>query len=255
MPETTTTPATTTLPPTTTTTLPPTTTTSTAASGQVVARNDAGMTIVAIEEVEQGDGWELALDRPRLAGHPDPAVQERINAQIDAQYDGVADAFRQDVAALEEGERYEVGISHEVTLLDDHVLSLRYYLFWSSSTAAHPTDDIETLLVNLTTGEPYTLPDLLSADSAPEALLALIDRHLLEDVFFEDEELFASVVAGRDEAQFGQWSLTPDSFDVSFGRYEAGPGVLGSFTLSIPYEELGALVNPAGPIARLMGSG
>lgn len=246
---------TTTAPTTTTTTLPPSTTRPEATT--VLADNGAGMTVVGQDESAEGENWALDVLRPALVGHPDPVVAERVNAQIDDLYDATVDGFWRDLGLIEEeGEefRYDVSIAPEVTLFDEEVLSLRFHLFWSSSTAAHPTDDIETVLVGLATGEPYTLPDLLSADSAPQALLALIDRHLLEDVLGGDEDFFDSVVEGRDELNFGVWALTPATFDVSYGRYEAGPGVLGSVTVSIPYEELGVLVNPAGPIARLAAS-
>jgi hypothetical protein len=215
--------------------------------------------VVAAERIElagEGDRYTIAADLPRITGLADAGVQARVNDRIRQEVQGKVDFYREafeDTDYFEDLPASEMGLGSEATLVNDRVLSLRFDEYWYFSGAAHPDDDRWTLLFNLETGDEYSLPELLSADSAPLALLTLVEQRLVDDYYEGDIEGLRAWIDLTEQLEFGFWALTPTTFDVSYGKYTVGPGVLGSVTVSIPYDELGALINPEGPIADLVG--
>lgn len=205
-----------------------------------------------------GAVWHASV--PRLVGGPDPAVTAAVNAAIAAHIDAAVRWFEaQPVERPRRDARLDTGtIDHEVTLLTDRLLSLRFLATFSAAGAAHPAAEPSTLTIDLATGRPLALADL----ALPGAdLLGRLSRASREDLLarYSDRETpRASIRAGTRPRprNFSAWAVTPDGLELTFAEYQVGPYSLGRPVVTVPWSELAGLIDPAGPLGPLAaGSG
>lgn len=253
-PDTTAASTTTASPPSSTTTLPPATSVVTTATTAPPAR-DLEVVLSSVEETSDDPSYRLSMSIPVVRGHSDAAAEAAINDEIAAFGDAEADRFRADMASWEAdagAPESAFDLDGSVSLLTADVLSIVFFEYWYFQGAAHPTDNYEAMIFDLRTGRRLGLPDLLGSDSAPFALSELVQQRIIAEYYEGDEASFDSWRDGAAPEQLDALALTESSLLVLFGRYEVGPGVLGSIIVEVPYEELGVLIDPDGPIGALV---
>ena len=87
---------------------------------------------------------------------------------------------------------------------------------------------------------------MLIPGSAP-AVASLVDQHLIDDLYGGDVAEASSWLPVIDPAILDAWVVSADGLEFSFDQYEVGFGAMGSPTVIVPWSELGAVIDPAGP--------
>ena len=137
----------------------------------------------------------------------------------------------------------------DVTLNDYGLLS---YRIWTNAYyyGAHPENDFEGFIVNLSTGEELLIEELLLPGTEP-ALLKLLTRHLRQD--------YPDINKGGDwhwktvPPLPSSFTLTPTGLCADYGDYALTAYSLHyANTTTIPYRELRRLVRPGTPLARML---
>ena len=237
---------TTTAPTATATTLSEATTTSIVATPVV--------TDVIREERGQDPAYTLLITIPAVSGLSDPAAEATINNELAAVGNDAAGGFLTDI---EDADNYGFGndlvVGYETRALHPTVASFRFNHYVYFDGAAHGMSAISTLTFDLTTGRILTLPDVLIGDSAPTALSILAAAHLRDDYYSGDPAEFAAWVPETGTLDVSRFALGPAGLEISFDQYEVGPGAMGPVTVTVPYEELGVLINQEGPIPVIRG--
>jgi hypothetical protein len=191
---------------------------------------------------------------PSLSGLPVPSVEASVNDALGAV--GI-EAVGQFLAAIEDADNYGFGsdlvVGYEARTVHPSVASFRFTHYVYFDGAAHGISAVSTLTFDLRTGRTLGLPELLVGDSAPTALSILVAAHLRDEYYAGDPTEFSAWVPDTGALSVSRFALGPTGIEVSFDQYEVGPGAMGPVTVTVPYEELGILINPEGPIPEIRG--
>ncbi len=190
------------------------------------------------------------LNTPVLSGLPDEARQAAINQRAASELDARQNQFIVDATGAFDPANPGMGnftldIGFEVTALRGDLLSLRFTGSEYYQGAAHPGAVIFTMNFDLRTGFLVDLPDVLLANGTT-ALAALVEQHLIGDVYSGDDAALHSWIAAITPDMLGHWVASGSGIEVTFGQYDVGPGVMGTPTVIVPYAELAGVVDPGG---------
>jgi hypothetical protein len=195
---------------------------------------------------------------PQLRGLSDSAIEQAVNDSLVAIATAAEDGFTSDVAQYigdaepaSEAPVSSLDMFYNVRFLDPELLSIRFDTSTYFQGAANPGNGVQTLNIDLTTGEEVQLPDLFLGSEWGFALDTLLRRQITEQIYGGDPaELEGWVDA--DALVISQLFAFGDSgLEFSFEEFEIGPGVLGAPTVTLPYNAMGVYINPEGPLRRL----
>lgn len=208
--------------------------------------------LVTVEEYHAHNRTRLIdVRRPALTGTGRPQLEEAITVEIDQQIDLLVEeaelrAEEQYTAFTVTGGQEEeflpviVTIDYELRCSNQRYLS---FLIYQTEVQATAYTQIFAYNLDLTTGEPVTLEDLLGPDYqaiAGEAVQAEMDRRVRE----EDAVYFTADLGGFSGITAGQLFCLDESGNpvILFQKYEVAPGFMGQqeFTVPIPEPSLQA---------------
>lgn len=172
---------------------------------------------------------------PQISGG-DPAVVTEFNESMRAALD---DQIRHPGDAS-----YTLSTQqHEVTRIGDHVVAgLLVTSYNANPPGAHPTPLVATVVVNTDTAAPITLQDLFPDLQAGLNRLSEQAARLLPGTV-AGPEFYPEGIAPQ-EANFANWLPTPDGMEIHFDDYQVGPHAIGLVTITVPWENLGDVVDP-----------
>lgn len=120
--------------------------------------------------------------------------------------------------------------------------------------AAQPLDLVETATFDARTGAPLKLADLFRPASPYLAVLSRQSRAQLRRTYASaDPPALMDPGTTPNAANFTGWSLTPFGLEIAFSQGNAGPSVLSSPSVMIPFSALAPLGRPGGPLALAEG--
>ncbi len=252
---------------TTTSTGAPTTTTTATTTTTVtrVPEDGATLEVVAIElrnYVSIDPPLTLLIGVPQLQGLGNAAIQQLVNNALLAVANGAEEAFIADVARyVEEVEPTpetplsSLDMFYNVRFLNAELLSIRFDSSTYFQGAANPGNTVQTLNIDLTTGDELQLPDLFLGSEWAFALDTLLRQQITEEIYQGDSTQLdgwvdADALVISQLFAFGEFGL-----EFSFQEFEIGPGVLGAPTVTLPYGAMGVYIDPDGALGRLAGIG
>jgi hypothetical protein len=172
---------------------------------------------------------------------PDKAVQDRINRLIQDLVD---------IMMLKQGVNdpnlAEMVGTYKISLNEKSLLSVYFENFAIQRMAAHGTTIAESLTADLETGEVYQLNDLFIRNRPYRVRLNNI---ILAEIAAINLPTIAPFPGITDNQEF---YLTPKALVIFFPELEFTPHVVGIPQFVIPYVALANLIDPHGPLARLV---
>ncbi len=207
-------------------------------------------TVVAllVEDASPSAGYEYVASVPVVSGI-DADIANRVNEQIRLQYqiwiDTVASAEH-----YEEGCVEHLEVDFDVTLATERLLSLAILRTGYNSCAVSGGGGIGSgMTFDLDDGSLQGLDDLFSF---PEILIALSEGSAegFVELGWASEPPVDNPGLSPDAANFDALALTPEGVQVTFDKYQIGPGTP---TIKIPYAKLVDGIPPDSPVSDLVG--
>jgi hypothetical protein len=195
---------------------------------------------------------EIEVTLPVVSGIPAPAAAA-INTAIGDAVLGYPTAFRDEILGGDPlpddiGTTSEMVLGYTAAAVTADVLSLRYNLYIYYQGAAHGMSAIFTTTFDPQTGALLDLADVLIPGTAP-AVAALVEQHLIDDLYGGNVADASAWLPPIDPPLLDAWVVSADGLEFSFDQYEVGFGAMGSPTVIVPWSELTAVIDPAGPAA------
>ena len=176
---------------------------------------------------------------PRVQGLGDKSIQENINLLIEGKID--------ELILIQGGQRddlQELRGNYEVALNQMGLLSLRFDMFAQIRLAAHPSTMIDSLTVDLNTGQEYELYHLFKSMSG-HALV--ITNFLLKEIEREQIPLIVDLKLIPDNHPY---YLTEEALVVYFQEAELAPRSYGILEFPVAYSYIKSIIDPAGPLGQ-----
>lgn len=178
---------------------------------------------------------------PSVFGLKNEAVQLEINQLIQVLVNGMmAEQGGNNPNLQEMTGTYKVGVN------ENSLLSLRFENVAIMKSAANGTTMLEAMTVNLETGEVYSLNDLFLKNRPYRIKLNRMIEAQIKQRQIPLTEPFPGVTDAQD------FYLTPFALVVFFQENVFTPHYVGPPEFTIPYSQLTGLINPGGPIGRLI---
>lgn len=140
----------------------------------------------------------------------------------------------------------EAAGSYLTTVNTNGVLSLKFQDYILPELAAHGVSGQSSITLSLETGRIFAFADLFRPGADYRAA---IDRIILAQIAAQGIPMlkpFAGVGPDTD------YYLTAESLVIYYQPYVYTPGAYGVLEFVIPYGEIGAIVDPRGPIGRII---
>lgn len=204
---------------------------------------------------ESGDSpiYTLETNTPVLEGSDDPRVLEfnRLAAEM---VDEMVASFKSGFEYLPE-EPISAGSFFQVTFSQlappGDILSIQFGVDGYSDGAAHPYHWTKTLNYDLESGQVLSL-DVLFLPGAD--YLTLVAEYCKAELATRDIGFELGFSGGADPLpdNYLNWNLTYDGLLVTFDEYQVAPYAAGKQQVLVPYEALGAVIAPGGPLSKII---
>lgn len=167
-------------------------------------------------------------------------VRSRVNAAIKkAAFEAIPD-YDPGTSVVEAVSNYKTTVNMK------GILSLRFEAYYYPEMAAHGVTGVSSVTINLKTGHVYEFYELFRKGSNYQAVLNQIIQAQIVAGQISLLKPFAGV--GPDEDYY----LTPDSLVIYYQPYVYTPGAYGVLEFTIPYSQLTGIIDPDGPIGRIL---
>lgn len=183
----------------------------------------------------------IDLSYPVVTGLPNPIVEQRINLMIQ---DQIYQLFRQE-GYVEDRTKSFWG-TYKIRANKNGVLSLSIELYDYAKGAAHGMTFLKSQTFDLHTGKMYSFLELFKKGSNYQQIITDIVKREIKG---KDIPLIADYNGVTDEQEY---YLTDQTLVVYYQLYEYTPYAYGIPEFPIPYTALQSVVNPLGPIPKLM---
>lgn len=178
---------------------------------------------------------------PKVSGLSNPFVQVAVNEKIYALvYSMINEQFKNFENIVEMVGIYEVELNQEGLLS----ISFENYTYWYH--AAHGMTIKRSITLDLCTGETYIFKQLFVPGSDYISRLNEIVKEQITEQEIPLIEDFETI--DRDQ----EYYLTPNALVIYYQLYRYTPYAYGFLKFEIPYSEISDIINPSGPIARLI---
>ena len=203
------------------------------------------------EESGENPPYTIIARIPSLQGSDEARVM-LFNQLVDDMLHGDIDNFRSSVMTdapnppIGMGSTYD--LNYESILPVGDIMSLRFGINFYFDGAAHPNFYSLTFNYDLAAGQQLNLHQLFipGADyMGPIATYCKAQLSLRDIAYFE---------AGADPIleNYRNWNITTDGLLISFDPYQVAAYAAGAQIVLIPYAELNAIIDPAGPLAGFL---
>jgi hypothetical protein len=197
--------------------------------------------------------YTLEITTPLLEGRVDSRALE-FNRQSEALVAELVAGFKAGFVYLTV-EPIAAGSFFQVTFTQlappGDVLSLAFAVDGYADGAAHPYHFTQTLNFDLETGQALGLETLFLPNSNYLTVLSAFCRAELglRDIGFDP-----AFTTGADPLpeNYKNWNLTSEGLLISFDEYQVAAYAAGMQQVIIPYAELSAILDPGGPVAKIL---
>ncbi|MCH3963671.1 MAG: DUF3298 and DUF4163 domain-containing protein [Clostridium sp.] len=171
---------------------------------------------------------------------------ENISKINEAIIDQVSRLFKSQVLVDGVTDFNQVLGTYEVRLNKSNLLSILFAMYTYVNRAAHGFTKYSSLTIDAKTGHIYSFNELFNQSTDYAAVLNEIAYRYIKD----NNITLINEYNGITKDQ--EYYLTPDSLVIYYQVYEYTPYSYGLFKIEIPYDKIKDIINPSGPIARLI---
>ncbi len=204
------------------------------------------------EESGQSPNYTITSDTPVLTGVNDQRV-DAFNATAGAIVEHDVNEFKaslkyQPTTPITSGSFIDV--KYEVLSPPGDILSLKFNGMGYGDGAAHPYHYSQALNFDLEKGVEVQLFQLFQSDAS---YLQVIADYCKTELATRDIA-FDAFQAGAEptEENYRNWNITPDGLMITFDEYQVAAYAAGPQIVTIPYAALSSIINPDGPLAKIM---
>lgn len=183
---------------------------------------------------------EASLTYPTLTGIGNPAVERKLNTAICQKAMSLLPEPSPDLDIISAASNYDLKV------LKNDIISLRLENYYYQRYFAHGMTYVTSLTANTQTSQIYQFEDLFNpAANYQEVLTRIIQQQIV------DRQI--PLINDYDGIKGNEsFYLTEDSLVIYYQLYEYTPYYYGILEFPIPYTQIANLLNPNGPIARII---
>ncbi len=219
---------------------------------------DTDLVMKQIKESNKKLNYEIDAHYPQLTGGSNPNF-EKFNQVVRASVTKRVAGFRKDLEP-KEGEEpppensmgSDLGVSYQVMLAQDDLISVEFDIENYYQGAAHPNTFTEVVNYDLKNGKQLKLADLFKPGAKFLQALAnycIADlKKQAKDKGLLDEEIKNG--AAPNAKNYQSWTITRKGLGINFDAYQVGPYAAGPQYVLVPYSSLKDIVNPDGPVGQ-----
>jgi len=228
----------------------------------ITLSGDAEIVAKSIKETNKQLNYEIMVQYPQVTGGANPNF-EKFNQVVRALVTKKVAEFKKDVQPKEGDEAppegsmgSDIGISYEVAMARDDLISVEFDVGSYYQGAAHPNTYTETLNYDLKNGKQINLSDLFKPGAKYLQTLAqycipdLKKQSKAKDDMLPDDEIQSG--AGPSAKNYRSWKITRKGLGINFDAYQVGPYAAGPQYVLVPYANLKDMINTEGPIAGVL---
>ena len=219
---------------------------------------DTDLVLKQIKESNKKLMYEIDAHYPQITGGSNPNF-EKFNQVVRASVTKRVAGFRKDLAP-KEGEEpppegsmgSDLGVSYQVMLAQDDLISVEFDIENYYQGAAHPNTFTEVVNYDLKNGKPLKLADLFKPGAK---YLQAIANYCIADLKKQakdkgllDEEIQNG--AAPNAKNYQSWTITRKGLGINFDAYQVGPYAAGPQYVLVPYSSLKDLINAEGPVGQ-----
>ncbi|HLO32293.1 MAG TPA: TIR domain-containing protein [Anaerolineales bacterium] len=223
-----------------------TTTVVTAITPEVPISQQVTLISVPFNETTQNPAFTITAQVPQLTGSNDPRVQafnQRLNEIVKKE----ADAFRQEFPNLTA--ESSLDMKYELVSRVADIWSFKFDVSFDTAGAAHPGYESMTVNYDLGQGQELALRDLFLSNSN---YLEVIANYCIAELSKHEQPFEASGAEPKPE-NYHNWNITPDGLLITFDPGQVAPYMGGHMpTVLVPYTELQTVVDPHGPLGKIL---
>ncbi|HBC96396.1 MAG TPA: DUF3298 domain-containing protein [Clostridium sp.] len=185
----------------------------------------------------------FGINYPVISNEGDTESIKKINNLI---ADKVSSLFKSQVLLPEIIDFHDILGNYEIMLNQKNILSILFNISTYINQAAHGYTKYSSITANTETGQVYDFDDLFNS----KVYYTKILNELAKQYIKENDIHLIGKYDGITQDQ--KYYLTPESLVLYYQIYEYTPYVHGLFKIEIPYAKIKNIINPAGPIAKLI---
>lgn len=235
-------------------TVPVPTETATQTAMPVLSR---GLTLVSVPFIETNPGsdfpaYSITAQTPQLTGSNDPrmlAFNQYLSDLVTKEVDAYRQSFQELPVTPNSNGSYLEATYAIVSQIGD-LWSFKFDFSFYADSAAHPGLNSLTLNYDLGQGRELRLGDLFLPDSNYlEMIAGYCLNELRKQPFAESAALEGAQPIPEN---YRNWNIEPGGIRITFIAYQVAPGAAGPQQVLVPYADLAAAINPAGPLAVVL---
>jgi hypothetical protein len=211
--------------------------------------------------------YEVDVAYPQLTGSVDPNFEKFNQSARSLALKKVAD-FKVEMTPEADDEPLpdlpgenlgsDIGMSYEVRLAQDDLISIEFTVSSYSAGAAHPNSYTEVLNFDLKNGRPLKLADLFQPGAKYVPTLSRVSIEELKkqakvagaEAMLDDDWIQKGAAA--DATNYDNWTITKQGLEITFDPYQVGPYAAGPQHAVVPYAALKDIIKPDRPLGRFL---
>jgi hypothetical protein len=212
-----------------------------------------GFVISALNVNETGENAAYTIDAqiPAILDNKDPHALA-FNSEMQTIVQGEIDIFKKGVAETTRDPASRAGSldgKYDLLFQSGTLVSIKL-TFVGDTGGAHPYIDILTVNYDLAQSRQVALSDLFLPNSN---YLEAISNYCITELGKQPGFTGPFQDGARPTPEnYRNWNITREGVLITFGAYQVMPGASGPITVLVPYNELQAVINPAGPLAGMI---
>jgi hypothetical protein len=225
----------------------------------IALSGDAEIVAKQIKESNKKLMYEIDVQYPQVTGGANPNL-EKFNQLVRAIATKKVADFKKDLQPKEGDEPppegsmgSDIGMSYEVAMARDDLISVELDVGSYYQGAAHPNTYTETINYDLKNGKQLKLSDLFQPGAK---YLQTLAQYCIADLKKQSkakgDELPDDMLqsgAAPTAKNYQSWKVTRKGLGINFDAYQVGPYASGPQYVLVPYANFKDMINPQGPIA------
>jgi hypothetical protein len=215
-----------------------------------------------IREVNRRKRFTIKARYPQAVGAARDLRLTKLNQELRKFIDKEVNKFRHDAGPPEErtfssgstfDSKYSVTYAEGAEGAEGGLVSIAFLIQAYYEGAVHGSYNTIVFNYDLTSGKMLKLADLFKPGAK---YLKPISDYSIQSLRKEKEGVPDSDWidgAAPEEKNYQSWNITREGLDINFDPYQVGPYAEGPHEVLIPYSILKDIINPAGPLAHLLG--
>ena len=185
----------------------------------------------------------LDIAYPQVDGLLNRITLDKMNAAIDKELNNI---LKQHFIFMKDFDEFNINGSYKVTVNKNNVLGLNFDFYSIGKMAANGIETLNSLTFDISTGTVYTFADLFKPGSNYQQVLTDLVKQQIVDKNIPTISEYPGVTDNQ------QFYLTPNALVLYYPAILFTPHYVGIPEFPIAFDKIKSIINPEGPIAKLM---